>query len=100
MEEIVWSNGEKYEKSDKNKKPLLNSDNEIIHNIALRGEYILKKNDKINEKKRDEIMERNMLSQTYQNPFLSKDFIDVLSDQEKFLTPQNSLSVNKDICKK
>ena len=43
MEEIVWSNGEKYEKSNKNKKPLLNLDNEIINNIALRGEYILKK---------------------------------------------------------
>ena len=45
-------------------------------------------------------MERNMLSQTHQNPFFSKDFIDVLSDQEKFLTPQNSLSVTKGSCEK
>ena len=43
MEEIVWSNGEKYQKSNKDQKPILNSNNEIIHNIASRGEYALKK---------------------------------------------------------
>lgn len=85
MEEIVWSNGEKYQKSNKDQKPILNSNNEIIHNIASRGEYALK-----NELKREEIMERCMSVQTFQNPFLSKDFNDVLLDQETYLKPLNS----------
>ena len=91
MEVIIWSTGEKYEKSNKSEKPLLDSKNDIIMNIPYSGEYNLKKDDKINEQKRDEIMERAMISQTYQNPFLHKKFTDVLSDQEKYLIPQNSL---------
>ena len=94
MEVIVWSNGEKYEKSKKEQKPLLNDKNEIIHNVAFRGEYTIRKKDRINEQKRDEIMERSMLTQTYQNPFLYKDFNDVISDQEKYLMPKNSLIEN------
>ena len=92
MEVKVWSNGETYQKSNKDQKPLLNSKNEIIHNIAYRGEYNIKKNDKINEEKSDELMERQMLVQTFQNPFLHKNFNDVLADQEKYLKPQNSLA--------
>ena len=91
MEVIVWSTGESYQKSNKNQKPLLNANNEIISNVAYRGEYTLKKNDKVNEERREEIMERSMLTQTYINPFLSKSIGEVLSDQEKFLIPQNSL---------
>lgn len=94
MEVVVWSTGEKYNKSTKNQKPILNSNNEIIHNLIYRGEYILKKNDRENELKnelkREEIMERCMTAQTYQNPFLQKSFNDVLLDQEKYLIPQNS----------
>jgi len=92
MEEIEWSTGEKYKKSNKDDKPILNSKNEIIHNIVYRGEYNIKKNDKINEQKSDEMMNRQMLTQTFQNPFLHKSFKDVLADQEKFLKPQNSLA--------
>jgi len=33
MEEIVWSSGEKCEKTKKMNKPVLNDKNEIIHNI-------------------------------------------------------------------
>jgi hypothetical protein len=94
MEEIVWSTGEKYQKSNKDQKPILNSNNEIIHNVASRGEYVLKKSDRENELKnelkREEIMERCMTVQTFQNPFLSKDFNQVLLDQEKYLKPLNS----------
>ena len=96
MEVITWSYGEKYEKSNKNQKPLLNSDNEVIHNIALRGEYIVKKNDIENEKKREEIMDRSMMRRNFQNPFLdNKSYLDVINDQEKFLTPQNSSMVKE-----
>jgi len=88
----VWSNGETYQKSSRNDKPLLNSNNEVINNVAYGGNYSIKKNDKINEKKTGEIMNRQMLSQTFQNPFLHKSYNDVLADQEKYLKPQNSLT--------
>ena len=95
MEVIIWSSGEKCEKTLKHHKPLLNANNEIIHNVPCHGEYNIRKKDKTNEKRRNEIMDRSMLIQTCQNPFLTKDFNDVLSDQEKYLTPKNSL-INKD----
>ena len=33
IEEKKWSNGEKYEKSYKNQKPIFNSNNQIIDNV-------------------------------------------------------------------
>ena len=94
MEVVIWSTGEKYNKSNKNEKPILNSNDEIIHNVIYRGEHIGKKTDRENELKnelkREEIMERCMTTQTYQNPFLYKNFNDVILDQEKYLIPQNS----------
>ena len=94
MEVVVWSTGEKYNKSNKNEKPILNSDNEIIHNVTYRSECLIKKNDREselkNELKREEIMERCITAQAFQNPFLHKDFNDVLLDQEKYLKPLNS----------
>lgn len=95
MEVKVWSDGQPYKQSNKNDKPLLNANNEIIHNVAYRGAYNIKKNDKINEEKRDEIMERRMTIQTFQNPFLHKNIGQVLDDQEKYLKPQNSLINNE-----
>ena len=92
MENIVWSSGEKYEKTSKNDKPLLNDKNEIIHNIPNRSEYNIRKKERENEGRINEIMERQMLIQTCQNPFLNKDFTEVLTDQEKYLIPQNSLT--------
>jgi len=91
MEVKVWSDGTAYKKSTKDQKPLLNSKNEIINNVAYRGEYNIKKTNKINEEKSEEMMNRQMLTQTFQNPFLHKSFKDVLADQEKYLKPQNSL---------
>ena len=94
MEIIVWSTGEKYNKSNKTQKPILNSENEIIHNVIYRGEHIITKTDRENELKnelkREEIMERCMTAQSFQNPFLNKNFNEVLSDQQKYLIPQNS----------
>ena len=95
METIVWSSGEKYEKSQKIQKPLLNSNNEIITNVPYRGEYTIRRKDRTNEKRESEIVEREMLVQTYQNPFFNKNYNEVLSDQEKYLKPQNS-SINKE----
>ena len=100
MEVVIWSTGEKYNKSNKNEKPILNSNDEIIHNVIYRGEHIGKKTDRENELKnelkREEIMERCMTTQTYLNPFLHKDFSQVLLDQEKYLKPLNSNYVDKD----
>ena len=100
MEVIVWSTGEKYNKSNKTQKPILNSKNEIIHNVIYRGEHISKKTDRENELKnelkREEIMERCMTAQSFQNPFLNKNFNYVLSDQQKYLIPQNSNHEDKD----
>jgi len=95
MEVKVWSDGQTYKQSNKNDKPLLNGDNEIIHNVAYRGAYNIKKNDKINKEKTDEIMKRRMTIQTFQNPFLHKNIGQVLDDQEKYLKPQNSLINNE-----
>jgi hypothetical protein len=95
MEEIVWSSGEKCEKTKKKNKPLLNDKNEIIHNIPYRSEYNIRKNNKLDGKRASEIMDRQMFAQTCQNPFLNKNYTDVLSDQDKFMKPQNSSIQNE-----
>ena len=94
METIVWKSGETFEKTLKKEKPLLNDKNEIIHNIPYRGEYNIRKKDRTNEKRECEIMEREMLAQTCQNPFFNKNFNDVVFDQEKYLKPQSSSIIN------
>ena len=92
MSVIVWTSGEKFVRTKKEDKPILNDKNEIINNIPLRSENT-RRGDKINpEKYQQFIDERPMLVQTCQNPFLSKDFKDVINDQEKFLIPKNSFS--------
>ena len=67
----------------------------IIHNIMNRSEYNIRKKNNHDEGRINEIMERQMLVQSSQNPFLNKNFVDVLIDQEKYLIPQNS-QVEKD----
>ena len=86
IEEKKWSNGEKYEKSYKNQKPIFNSNNEIIDNVIENKIKSSKRNEINNEK----IQNRELISHTYQNPFLNKNFIDVLDDQTNFLIPKNS----------
>lgn len=84
--EKKWSNGEKYEKSYKNQKPIFNSNNKIIDNVIENKINSSKRNEINNEK----IQNRELISHTYQNPFLNKNYIDVLDDQTNFLIPKNS----------
>jgi len=91
VEEKKWSNGEKYEKSYKNQKPIFNSNNQIIDNVI---------ENKINSSKRNEInnqkiQNRELITHTYQNPFLNKNYVDVLDDQTNFLIPKNSNNLEK-----
>lgn len=86
IEEKKWSNGEKYEKSYKNQKPIFNSNNEIIDNVIENKINSSKRNEIYNEK----IQNRELITHTYQNPFLSKNYVDVLDDQTNFLIPKNS----------
>ena len=81
-----WSNGEKYEKSYKNQKPIFNSNNEIIDNVIENKINSSKRNEIYNEK----LQNRELITHTYQNPFLSKNYVDVLDDQTNFLIPKNS----------
>lgn len=89
--EKKWSNGEKYEKSYKNQKPIFNSNNEIIDNVIENKINSSKRNEINNEK----IQNRELISHTYQNPFLNKNYVDVLDDQTKFLIPKNSNNLEK-----
>ena len=84
--EKKWSNGEKYEKSYKNQKPIFNSNNQIIDNVVENKINSSKRNEINNEK----IQNRELISHTYQNPFLNKNYVDVLDDQTNFLIPKNS----------
>ena len=84
--EKKWSNGEKYEKSYKNQKPIFNSNNQIIDNVIENKINSSKRNEINNEK----IQNRELISHTYQNPFLNKNYVDVLDDQTNFLIPKNS----------
>lgn len=97
MEIIKWSTGEEYKTSTKNDKPILNSNNEIIHNVLYRSEYTKKKDSEVYDflqEKKNEILNRNRVIQTYINPFLNRDIKDVITDQETFLKPQNSSIIN------
>jgi hypothetical protein len=86
VEEKKWSNGEKYEKSYKNQKPIFNSNNEIIDNVIENKINSSKRNEIYNEK----LQNRELITHTYQNPFLTKNYVDVLDDQTNFLIPKNS----------
>lgn len=90
MHQLIWSHGEKFNKTKKQDKPILNSDNKIINNLQLRGETTRNRDKLELDKYENFIKERPMLVQTYLNPFLSKDFNDVINDQENFLIPKDS----------
>ena len=72
MAQIVWTHGEKFNKTKKDNRPILNNKNEIVNNIPLRGETT-RNRDKLQQDKLESfVQERPMLVQTYQNPFLTK----------------------------
>ena len=98
METIIWSKNEEYKKSKKNDKPITNENNEIIYNTLYRGEQINKK--KIleenieNSNKVKELNERTFIRRVYINPFINKNYNDVLNDQHNYLIPKNSTLQN------
>ena len=99
MEVITWSNGEKYEKSTKKTEILSeessNNDSNNKNQLMKESEYIHRKKQRDNQNEGNEILERHQIRRGYQNPFLSeKTYINVINDQEKFLTTLNSNNIN------
>lgn len=94
METIIWTNNQEYKKSKKEDKPITDDKNEIIHNVSYRSEEINKKKnfeENIeNSKKIKELNERTFITRSFINPFLNKNYNDVLYDQHNFLIPKNS----------
>lgn len=109
MEELVWTTGEKYEKSSKNDNPnlrvmrenigltntdLTNTDlndniNDINSDININNEIF-----RINNKREEanhKLSERYLVGQLNQNPFMiNNDYIKDLDIQQSFLIPKNS----------
>ena len=65
---------------------IFNSNNEIIDNVIKNKINSSKRNEIYNEK----LQNRELITHTYQNPFLTKNYVDVLDDQTNFLIPKNS----------
>ena len=94
MDVLIWSNGERYERSRKNEKPQVVETIEINNSSRIEGEYIDRKKSRDNEERRQAILERSMIRRSYQNPFLmDKNYINVINDQEKYLMPLNSNNI-------
>ena len=106
MEELVWSTGEKYEKSlkkdnphlsvanekknvDNNNNNNINIDNNIDNNNIINSEIF-----RINNKREEanhKLSERHLIGQLNQNPFMiNNDYIKDLDIQQSFLIPKNS----------
>lgn len=105
MEELVWSTGEKYEKSLKKDNPNLKvKDNvnvkrentELIVNIGHDNNIGEVNNEifRINNKREEanhKLSERHLIGQLNQNPFMiNNDYIKDLDIQQNFLMPKNS----------
>ena len=111
MEQLVWSTGEKYEKSLKKDNPHLsminekknidNVDSNNINNINNINNSNIDNNNIINSEifrinnKREEanhkLSERHLIGQLNQNPFMiNNDYIKDLDIQQSFLIPKNS----------
>lgn len=88
---IVWSYGEKFIKTPKSHKPILNNKNEIIDNISQQAEYNVKKKLKVDEFRENEIMQREMLVRDCQNPFLNNNYSNIIATQAEYLIPKNSV---------
>ncbi len=87
MNELCWRDGSKPEKSYKSDKELYLKQ---INNIP---SHENEKNDSITKREvaNDKLNQREMIKQVCDNPFLNnKSYIDVISNQQEFLTPQNS----------
>lgn len=93
MEELVWSTGEKYEKSLKKDNPNLQEMREIAdlnNNNSNNNNEIFRINNK-REQANHKLNERHLLGQIKQNPFMiNNDYIKDLDIQQSFLIPKNS----------
>ena len=99
MEELVWSTGEKYEKSLKKDNPNLqvtreiadlNENNNDINNNDINNNEIFRINNK-REEANHKLSERHLVGQLNQNPFMiNNDYIKDLDIQQNFLIPKNS----------
>ena len=99
MEELVWSTGEKYEKSLKKDNPNLqvtreiadlNENNNDINNNDINNNEIFRINNK-REEANHKLSERHLVGQLNQNPFMiNNDYIKDLDIQQSFLIPKNS----------
>lgn len=107
MEHLVWTTGEKYEKSYKNNNPISKnkasynvSNTELVEfnniNISTNNENNSNNNGFMKGSNKRELVnnklnERNMISQIGQNPFMTNNnYINDLVNQQTFLIPQNS----------
>jgi hypothetical protein len=97
MEELVWSTGEKYEKSSKKDNPNLQVAREIVdlndnnnNNNNENNNEIFRINNK-REEANHKLSERHLVGQLNQNPFMiNNDYIKDLDIQQSFLIPKNS----------
>ena len=102
MEELVWSTGEKYEKSSKEDNPNLKvmRENVSVTNVGLTNSDLNVNNGdnndifRINNKREEanhKLSERHLVGQLNQNPFMiNNDYIKDLDIQQSFLIPKNS----------
>ena len=88
MNEFTWTDGTKPDKSNKNDKDFyLKDNNKNEDKISTEKSYSITKRELANDK----LNEREMIKQVCDNPFLmNNNYIDVISTQQEFLTPQNS----------
>ena len=91
MQEIIWSNGNKYEKSSKNDNPILIAMRETIKNDTFDNTNNIFKINNKREEANYKLSERHLVGQNKQNPFMSNnDYIKDLDVQQNFLIPKNS----------
>ena len=103
MIQLRWSLNEKYEKTPR-RKPEQHIPSEqtqtMEEEIVTRSEFLkLQDNDESDNKREStysKMGERDLISQSNMNPFMSKNnYVNDLDVQDQFLKPQNSNFVNK-----
>jgi hypothetical protein len=102
MEQLVWSTGEKYEKSSKEDNPnfKVTRENISVTNADLKNTDLIANNGdhidifRINNKREEanhKLSERHLVGQLNQNPFMiNNDYIKDIDIQQSFLIPKNS----------
>ena len=100
MNTYVWTNGIKAERSNKKDKHLYvkneNTDNairQVTSNSTINTDFSVVNGDSITKREsaNNKLNERELTKQVCDNPYLNnKSYIDVINNQQEFLTPQNS----------